>query len=222
MNISKLRYFVFSLLLGLSLLLTSATSAKTDNEIVNWNFIDVRIPLNKINPNLELVETFSYRFVNEFERADVNLFRSELLYHLNKNIDTSLGYDYFIIYNNSNNHENRFWQQLLLKKNNKRSIPYNRTRVEERLISQVEPNIRLRNKLGYIYTINDVTNIDLSDEIFINFPHNAGLEQNRINITVNRKINQYLTLGIGYQLQHFYQDRNLLNHSLISKIQISL
>lgn len=203
-------------------LCATAGNAKTDNELINWNFIDVRIPLSKASPKLELVETFSYRFVNEFEKADINLFRNELLYHLNKNIDTSLGYDYFIIYNNSSKHENRFWQQILLKKNNLKSTPYTRLRIEERLISDVDPNVRIRNKLGYIYRINDVTNIDLSDEIFINFPHNLGLEQNRINATLNRKISQHLSLGIGYQLQHFYQEKNLLNHCLISKIQISL
>ena len=90
--------------------------ASTNNELMAWGFIDVGIPLNKIRPGLQLTETLSHRFNNEFQELDITLLRSELSYNWNKNLQSSLGYDHFMIYNRDSNFENRLWQQVLLKK----------------------------------------------------------------------------------------------------------
>jgi len=39
-------------------------SAKTDNELVNWNYIDFKVPLKTIHKNLFLRETISPRLKN--------------------------------------------------------------------------------------------------------------------------------------------------------------
>jgi hypothetical protein len=72
---------------------------KTDNEFVNWNYIDVRIPLDKINSKLFFRETISPRLRNEFQDMDVVVLRSELGYKNSDWLKSSLGYDWFRRFN---------------------------------------------------------------------------------------------------------------------------
>jgi hypothetical protein len=210
--------------------------ASTNNELTAWGFIDVNIPLNKIRPGLQLTETLSHRFNNEFQELDITLFRSELSYKWNKNIQSSLGYDHFIIYNRDSNFENRLWQQVLLRKdvnilkiqnnhndiNDKKAEGYSRFRFEQRFIDDTELTLRLRGRFGYIHPIGKTLSLDISDELFYNFLNNEGLEQNRIMLVLRKDFNKHLSLSTGYQIQHFFLDRDLINHGLIARLQIFL
>jgi|694.fasta_scaffold00001_144 hypothetical protein len=210
--------------------------ASTDNELMAWGFIDLAIPLDKIRPGLQLTETLSHRFNNEFQELDVTLFRSELSYNWNKNLQSSFGYDHFIIYNRDSNFENRLWQQVLLRKNvnilkiqnnhneinDKKAEGYSRFRFEQRFIDDTELTLRLRGRLGYIHPIGKTLSLDISDELFYNFLRNEGLEQNRIMLVLRKDFNKHLSLSTGYQIQHFFLDRDLINHGLIARLQIFL
>jgi hypothetical protein len=215
---------------------TNILEASTNNELSVWGFIDLSIPLDKIRPGLQLTESFSHRLNNEFQELDITLFRSELSYQWNKNLQSSLGYDYSVIYNRESAFENRFWQQVLLKKelnllraqNNHSVIKhrkaecYSRFRLEQRFIEDTDLNLRLRSRFGYIQPLSKTLSLDISDEIFFNFLNNGGLEQNRIMLLLRKDFNKHLSLSTGYQIQHFFLDRDLLNHGLIARLHISL
>lgn len=203
-------------------LVFSRAQAKTNNELVNWNFIDVLIPLEKIKPGLVLRETIGPRLQNELREMDVVLLRSELAYQWNDSLNTSLGYDWFRRFNTDSIYENRFWEQVLLTKNLKEEKLYTRLRLEERFIQDTDMILRFRTKLGYIHKLSKTFSLDLSDEIFFNINRSEGIEQNRILLYLTKKINNNFTLSLGYQLQHFFMDKNLLNHAVMTRLQISL
>jgi hypothetical protein len=151
-NQSLIRLLILICLTALSS--TNLLKASTNNELMAWGFIDVGIPLNKIRPGLQLTETLSHRFNNEFQELDITLLRSELSYNWNKNIQSSFGYDHFMIYNRDSNFENRLWQQVLLRKDVN--------------ILKIQNN---HNEIKKILTSNDNSYSSLSSE-FISVTHN--------------------------------------------------
>ena len=234
MHQSLIRLLILICLTALSSI--NLLKASTNNELMAWGFIDVGIPLNKIRPGLQLTETLSHRFNNEFQELDITLLRSELSYNWNKNLQSSLGYDHFMIYNRDSNFENRLWQQVLLKKdlnifkipnnhneiNDKKAESYSRFRFEQRFMDDTELTLRLRGRFGYIHPIGKTLSLDISDELFYNFLSNEGLEQNRIMLVLRKDFNKHLSLSTGYQIQHFFLDRDLINHGLIARLQVFL
>lgn len=196
--------------------------ANTDNELTGWGFIDINIPLERIRHGLSLRESFSHRFNNEFSELDISLFRSELASDWNKNLQTSLGYDHFRIYHRDANYENRLWQQILLRKKLSKNELYSRFRIEERFTEASPLVLRLRNRSGYIYYLSKSLSLDLSNEIFLNLVNSEGIDQNRVMLLVRKDINKHLSIIGGYQIQHFFLDKNLINHGLITRLQISL
>lgn len=192
-----------------------AVIAKTDNELVNWNYIDIKIPLKKINSKLFLRETISPRLQNEFQEMNVVALRSELGYQANDIATVSFGYDWFRIFNSDSDYENRIWQQLLLQKNNF----FTRIRLDERFIEDKDLVLRFRTMFGYRYPLTETLSLELSDEILLNLTANEGLEQNRILLSLNKEINN-MNFIVGYQLQHFFMDRDLINHGIVTRFQI--
>ena len=189
---------------------------KTDNEFVYWNYIDVRIPLDKINSKLFFRETISPRLRNEFQDMDVVVLRSELGYKNSDWLKSSLGYDWFRRFNSTSDYENRIWQQFYLEKYNF----FTRLRLEERFIENADMVIRFRTMIGYEYKISKNYSLTLSDEIFLNLNDEAGLQQNRVLLALSKKINDNLKVSLGYQLQHFFMDLDLINHGIVTRFQV--
>jgi hypothetical protein len=189
---------------------------KTDNDLVYWNYIDVTIPLKKINPKLFLRETISPRLQNEFRDMNVVLLRSELGYEVNDLATLSFGYDWFRIFNSDSNYENRIWQQVLLQKNNF----FTRVRLDERFVEDRDLVLRFRTMFGYRYPLTETLSLELSDEMLFNLNDSAGFEQNRVMLALNKKIDDNMNIIVGYQLQHFFMDRDLINHGIVTRFQV--
>jgi hypothetical protein len=210
-----------SLILMLALL-PSLVLARTDNEFVNWNYIDVTVPLKFISPKLFLTESISPRIKNEWRDMDVVVLRSQLGYKANENLITSLGYDWRRRFNTDSNYENRIWQQLEYEKHFGRHELGARLRFEQRMIENQDAKLRLRPRLAYSYQLTNRTAIEISDELLFSFIGRDGFEQNRILLSLNNKINDNLNFNIGYQLQHYFQGRNQINHALVTRLEIFL
>ena len=135
----------------------SQVKASNSSELLQWSYFSTKIKLDQIHPRLSLRETFSPRFKNNLSELDVLLLRNEIFYEHNKNFTSSLGYDFYGIFNNDDSIENRLAQQFLYnQKLSKRWKFSSRLRLEERFQSDFD--LRLRNRFGLGYTINPKTN----------------------------------------------------------------
>lgn len=203
-------------------MLPMSALAKTDNEMTSWNTISIRAPLEKIHKNLFLRETISQRFLDEFQALDITLIRSELQYLINDNKEASFGYDFSKRYNSPSDFENRLWQQSLILKDIQRHSLFLRTRFEQRFIDDGNFILRLRTGLGYSYQLTKTVSITLSDELFFNLNSKTGFEQNRVLLSLEKSLNENLRVSLAYQLQSFLIDRDLINHVLMTGLQVDL
>lgn len=213
------------ILISLALLLyitgsTTKTSAKTENELSSWNYIDATINLDKVLPGLYLREIISPRLQNELQEMDITLFRSSLGYKWNDGLRTDLGYDWTKIFNSESSHENRIWQQAYLRKKFGANRIYTRLRLEEKFEAGEAMTLRFRTRFGYMRQLSESVSIDISDELLFNINRKHGFEQNRILLTLNKDINKNLTLSLGYQLQHFFLDEDLISHAIVTKVRL--
>ncbi|NQY79219.1 MAG: DUF2490 domain-containing protein [Candidatus Caenarcaniphilales bacterium] len=198
----------------------SPAEAENSSELLQWSYFSTKIKLDKIHPKLSLRETFSPRFKSNLSELDVLLLRNEIFYEHNDNFTSSLGYDFYGIFNDSNRVENRLAEQFLYKKDlNKRWSFTSRIRLEERF--QTDFDLRLRNRFGLSYKVNPKTRIVFADEIFQSFLGGQYLEQNRINLGLERKISEKLKVTLTYLLQQFFSDDEL-NHVIVTRFNFSL
>jgi hypothetical protein len=200
----------------------------TDNELVMWNFVDLSVPLKFIDKKLFLKETFSPRFKDELSDMDIILLRTTLNYKVNNGAVLTVGHDWFKVFNSSIPHENRLLQQVAFKNRIGKSKLFftQQSRLEERFLLGENLITRLRYKPGFELLLTKSLTLDFGDEIFINLNNSelrdSGLEQNRIYINLRKQINRSVTVGLGYQLQHFLQDRDLINHQIVTRLSFDL
>lgn len=193
--------------------------AETKNNLVNWNYIDFTLPLKFIHPNLFFTESISPRLKNNLSEMDVVVLRSQLGYKVNEDFTLSLGHDWRRRFNTLGSYENRIWQQLEASKRLGKHNFSSRLRLEERIITNHSFRLRLRPRLAYGYQITDTLAVELSDEMLFGFIANNNFEQNRILLNFRKIFNDNLAINLGYQLQHYFSGRNLINHALVTRLE---
>lgn len=167
--------------------------------------------------------------------TDFNQFilHSLLGYKLNKNFSIWQGYAWSTTYIPTFRREQRLYNDLVLESNYKKLKIENRVRFEERFLQDIEGlSLRSRYRLKGSYPLDKKGNWSavLFDEIFFNCnSHNsgpqAGLDQNRIYLGLNRKINEHFNIDGGYQLQHSHKkgaDNDILNHFILINLNLTL
>ena len=126
--------------------------------------------------------------------------------------------------------ENRIYQQLLYLREFPTFKVMSRTRFEQRWIQNVPGTaLRFRELLRGRFPLDHerIWGIIVQDEIFFNFnsPTNgpdAGLDQNRFFLGLNKRINQHVHVDGGYQLQTINTDEpgfiDDYNHILLMQV----
>jgi len=149
------------------------------------------------------------RFGNNISQINQLLLRTALGYQVTKHWSLWQGYAWTPSFEPGFISENRTFQQILYVHDYPRVNIVSRTRLEQRWIQPVRGTaVRFRTLLRGRFPLDDarVWGLVVQDEIFFNFnsPTNgpeAGLDQNRFFLGLNRKINEHMSVDGGYQLQ---------------------
>ena len=228
----KLNYFF--IILAISLIWLNGNSALADPYLEDdfgiWAPVIINAPITKkvkgyfeVNPRIQENGTH----INQL------LVRPALGYKLNENLSIWQGYGWVTNYLPRFFREQRIWQQILHEKEFPKFTLINRLRLEERFMQNVEGvNLRTRYMLKGIYPIGKrkIWGIVMYDELFINLVSHfggpqAGIDQNRFFVGLNRKINDNLTVEGGYQMQYINLNGpsiDKLNHIALINLYVSL
>jgi hypothetical protein len=193
--------------------------SNTKNNLVNWNYVDFIVPLKFLHPKLFFTESISPRLKDNLSQMDVVVLRSQLGYKVTDDLVLSLGHDWRRRFNTLGDYENRIWQQLEYRKNFGKHNFSSRLRFEERMISNHNFRLRLRPRIAYGYQITEKLSVELSDEMLFSFIENNNFEQNRILLNFRKIINDNFSVNLGYQLQHYFSGRNLINHAIVTRLE---
>lgn len=136
------------------------------------------------------------------------LIRPAVGYDLGKGFSVWQGYGWTPSHQPVFRNEHQLWQQLLVEHKFKRLNLVNRTRLEERFISDAgNTPLHLRNLTRVSYPLGKSQKwaIVLYDELFVNlnFAQNlpgprSGLDQNWTFAGINRKFNKHINIDLGY------------------------
>jgi hypothetical protein len=154
-------------------------------------------------------------------------------YKFNKNFSIWQGYAYSRTYISDLKREHRPYNDLVLENNFKKLKIENRIRIEERFLEDIDDvTVRTRYRLRGSYPLDkkEKWNLVLFDEIFVNCNSHfdgpqAGLDQNRIYVGLNRKINEHFNIDGGYLLQHQHREgknNDNLNHFVLVNLNVIL
>ena len=219
-----------------SALLFFIDSAKTladpylEDDLGLWAPVYIKMPLTeKIKSNLEI----NPRIQENVTHINQLLVRPSLGYQLTKDLSVWQGYGWVTNYIPRFVREQRIWQQILHEKNFSKFVLTNRFRFEERLIQDVEGvSLRGRYLLRTLYPVskNKLWSLVLSDELFVNLnAHHdgpqVGVDQNRLFVGVNKKINKNINIEGGYQLQYINSlspHIDKLNHIILISLYVTL
>ncbi len=195
-----------------------------------WTPIYLQIPVSKkirgefeVNPRVEENLTHIHQLI----------VRPSVGYQLTKELSIWTAYAWTLHYVPRFVREQRIWHQILHEKEFSKLFLINRFRMEERFIQNVDGvSLRTRYQLKGIYPIGKtkIWGIVLANELFVNLNSRfdgpqAGIDQNRFFVGLSKKINKYLRVEGGYQLQYINDPApriDKLNHLVMFNFYPSL
>ncbi len=167
------------------------------------------------------------RFGENVSKVNQLLLRTALGYRITKNLSIWQGYAWTPSFEPEFESENRMYQQLVYAKEFPAVDLMSRTRLEQRWIQHVSGTaVRFRTLLRGRFPLSDfrIWGIVTQNEIFFNLnsPTNGpggGFDQNRFFFGLNKRVNEYLSVDGGYQLQAINTNEssvfNTLNHIIL-------
>lgn len=197
-------------------LLATSAHSETEEDGAFWINTNAqgKLPVDGLNWYAE----YQPRWRQEGKHLDVSILRPAIYYGLNQNASIWLGYANVRFHpsGRSTREENRLWQQFLYK-----FEPFNnvylqsRTRLEQRHFEGgSDTGHRLRQLFRVAFPIeSSAYSLVLWDEYFIHLNDTdwgavRGFDQNRAFLGVNAKLNQQLSLEVGY-LNQFVNTRSV-------------
>ena len=208
----------------------SFASSDLGNDLGLWTPVYIQLPVTKkIITQLEI----NPRIQENVTHINQLLVRPSVGYQLTKNLSIWQGYAWVTNYIPRFVNENRIWQQILYEREIGRFILSTRSRLEERFIENVHGvPVRFRNMFRAQYALDKNKNwaVVMYDEPFINIGTHfqgpqAGIDQNRFFVGLNRKINQYTNIESGYLMQYINQTsptQDRLNHNVLVNFYLTL
>ena len=205
----------------------------------------VYLTVNLPNRFLAYMEV-NTRIGDDVTNIDQLLLRPAIGYKLTDNLSIWQGYAWVGNFNQPHTfpqspffEESRIYQQVSYTNTFGRVKFLSRTRMEERWIEHADGTaVRFRQMFRVMYPLPIAPDIGLVmyDEIFANANTvgsikgkgpQAGFDQNRFFLGINKAFNQYLNVDIGYQNQMLNQrslpgNANLINHMLLIQFWITL
>ena len=183
------------------------TANAVENDLGLWAPVYIKLPITeKIKANLEI----NPRIQKNITHINQLFVRPSIGYQLTKDLSIWQGYGWITNYIPRFVREERIWQQILHEKEFSKFHLTNRFRVEERFIQDVNGvPIRMRHLFRFMYPLGKKKEWSLvtSDELFVNFDTHfkgpqAGVDQNRFFVGLNRKLSENVSVEGGYQMQY--------------------
>jgi hypothetical protein len=208
----KLSFFILAVLLVVCFVAPSKAE-DPEHDLQFWPVTILEIPLTEEKLSL-YTETIPFLVDQASELSRIQL-RGALVYKATPQVSLWAGGDYFAGLSEDATKEARLWQQVRFTKKHKRLTADARFRLEERyLIESKNVAVRNRNRLKLSYGLGKKQKnyLTAADEIFFNLNDvgnsiEAGLGENRIYAGVGRKINDYVSLELGYMLSYALRAR---------------
>ncbi len=149
------------------------------------------------------------RFGDDFSEIDQLLLRPALGYQITQKFSIWQGYAWITNYRPDFTDEHRLYQQISYRDSFSHFRVFSRTRLEERFIRDaVGTALRAREmaRLDFPFGEKNEWAWVVYDELFVNLNSirngpDSGIDQNRVFVGINRKVNEYLSVDVGYQNQ---------------------
>jgi hypothetical protein len=229
---------IFTLLLFCFLVTSLAAQNNRQNDFNNINWIQVFVS-KKINSKIDWLADYQLRRVNGLKNGQQNLFRTLIQYKPIEQVNIGVGYaqaetfvygDYPIA-NAGKFPEHRVFEQVVVKQKINAVTLTNRFRIEQRWLGKVKPGTNREIELwSLLHRFRYMAKLQaplykkmyawVADEIFVGAGKNVGVnvfDQNRIHINFGYKINNKLSVEIGYVNQLLQQGRLINNKAIIQR-----
>ncbi len=196
-----------------------------------WSPVYLTVPLSssflgymEVNP----------RFGDNVSELDQLFFRPALGYKVTNRLSVWQGYAWIGSYQPRFTGEHRSFQQLIYNRKFSFFKLLSRSRLEQRVIDRADGvAVRARTMLRGDFPIPQAPDwaLVVYDEVFVNVNTTtngpqAGLDQNRIFLGLNRKVTNHISMDMGYQLQALNTAKsgliNQLNHIMLLQFFINL
>jgi len=231
---------VWSLLAGGEAFAQAPSTLSQDFRLWSPMFMTAKLP-NSFLAYLEVQPRFAD--LDENGHIDQLLLRPAIGYQLTENLSIWQGYAWVGNFNQKHTppqspffDENRIYQQILYTKKFDSFKITSRTRLEERWIEHVDGTaVRFRTGLRGTYTLPMAPEWALvaSDEVFVHLNTvgargpQAGFDQNRAFVGINRTFSKYLNVDVGYQNQLLNSRSipnlaNQMNHTILFQFFINI
>lgn len=224
----------------LGALARAAPAAAVEEDFRIWENVTTIVKLGSIDPSLtkwRLWLESQGRFRDDGTTADQAFGRGAVGYALSDNASLWLGYAHFATFpqNAKTQHENRIWQQLLLTDKASFGDLTSRTRLEQRIIQNVNPvEWRLRQFVRFSHPLweNSPLSLVLWDEVFVRLNSTTpsarfGFDQNRGFAGLGYTFSEKARVEMGY-LNQLIQSRvvsrreQTFNHRINHIFSVSL
>jgi hypothetical protein len=205
-----------------------------DHDFSMWNLNQATFPIykDKVSGYLCALPIF----VNDMRDLNPLILRGAVKVNPTEKLSLWAGYDQNSDWTGGKPqfNEHRLWQQVSYSKKLKEynRLAFNhRFRVEERMFDDGDVAIRLRYQLRSTYSLgkNKKWYGAVSNEALFyanNTPgRNAGFSEDRIYAGIGRKMNDYLTLEIGYQLGMLNRPTNkpdIFRHAVFTSVSFTI
>jgi hypothetical protein len=228
------------LLIGGETFAQSTSTFSQDYRLWSPVFLTVKLPSSFL-AYMEVQPRFAD--LDEAGHIDQLLLRPAFGYQLTENLSVWQGYAWVGNYNQRHTppqspffEESRIYQQILYSRKFESFKIVSRTRMEERWIEHVDGTaVRFRTALRGMYPLPMAPEWALvaADEIFVNINTvgargpQAGFDQNRFFVGINRTFSKYVNMDIGYQNQLLNSRSipnlaNQMNHMVLLQLFINL
>lgn len=232
--------FAWSLLVGGETFAQTPSTFSQDFRLWAPVFMTMKLPSSFL-AYMEVQPRFAD--LDEDGHIDQLLLRPAIGYQLTENLSIWQGYAWVGTYNQRHTppqspffEESRIYQQILYSRKFDSFKITSRTRLEERWIEHVDGTaVRFRTGLRGAYTLPMAPEWALvaSDEVFVHLNTvgvrgpQAGFDQNRFFIGVNRTFSKYFNMDVGYQNQLLNSRSipnlaNQMNHMILLQFFINI
>ncbi len=227
---------ITALLLLVSSCCTAQNDRVNDYNNINWAQLFITKSLNK---KTDWLIEYQWRRTNGLKYWQQGLFRTALQYKPNNNIALTAGYAQaetfaygdFPIASNGTFPEHRLFEQVLMKQSLSKLNISHRFRIEQRFIGRVKAGTDreiekwlLSNRFRYMLKLQYPFNKNFygwcGDELMLSAGKNVGVnifDQNRIHLNLGYKVNNRISVELGYINQTLQQGRRVNNATIVQR-----
>ncbi len=219
-----------ALVFSIALISFPLAAKSVENDFGLWTAININAPItDKVQSRFQI----SPRWLDDVTDFNQFILHGLLGYKFNKYVSFYQGYAWSTLYIPNFRREQRPYQELLFFHNIDKLSFEHRFRLDERFMQDVDGvsmRARYRIKGSYPLGMSKKWSLIMFDELFVILNSKddgpqAGIDQNRTYIGINRKLNENMNIDLGYQLQQIHRPGSLyerLNHFVFFYLNFDL